>query len=177
MEITLMKKYITTLGLFAVLGASCITLSAADSKLGSDDADFVKNAAKGGKSEVELGRLASQKASDPEVKSFAERMIKDHSAANHRLMALASTKGIDVPSGKGLEGDATYVKLKALSGKTFDKAYVNSMVDDHKDDVAEFEKESNEAKDPDVRAFAAKTLPTLRSHLNQIEKIQASYKD
>jgi putative membrane protein len=152
-------------------------MRAADSKINSDDKAFVKNAAKGGMAEVELGRLASQKASDPQVKSFAEWMIKDHSAADHKLTALASAKGVELPSGKGVMNDATYAKLKMLSGKTFDKAYVNAMVDDHKEDVAAFEKESNQAQDPDVKTFATKTLPTLRSHLDAIEKIQAAYKD
>lgn len=162
--------WITCTGLFC-----CAALLTA-AQLDSADTDFVKSAAKGGTAEVEMGRLALEKSKNEEVRSFAQRMIKDHTAANNKLSALAASKSVDLPSGKGIGNDATYLKLKALTGDTFDKSYVNSMVDDHKEDVAEFEKESNEATDPDVKAFASKTLPTLRSHLNQIEKLQAGMK-
>ncbi len=153
---------------------SALVLSAAGgpAKLTGDDADFVKKAAKGGMTEVELGQLAEQKTSNPLVKSFAERMVRDHSQADRQLTALAASKGVDLPTGKGLMNDASYLKLKMLSGKEFDKAYVSAMVSDHKEDVADFEKQSETAKDPDVRNFAAQTLPTLKEHLSMIEKIQ-----
>ncbi len=154
-------------------GGLVFSAAAASSTLSGDDLDFVKNAAKGGMAEVELGRLGEQKASNPEVKNFASRMVRDHSKANHELTSLAASKGVDLPSGKGMMNDATYMKLKVLSGAAFDKAYVSAMVDDHKQDVADFEKESEAAQDPSVRSFAAKTLPTLKEHLELIEKIQS----
>jgi putative membrane protein len=138
------------------------------------DSDFMKSAAKGGLAEVELGQMAVQKASDPSVKEFANRMIRDHSKANAALSELASSKGVTLPTGKGLSNDTSALHLKMLSGKQFDSAYVKMMVDDHKEDVAEFEKAAGQAADPDVRHFASKTLPTLKSHLSMIEKIQAT---
>lgn len=154
-------------------GGLVLFAGAGPTKLNSDDADFVKKAAKGGMTEVELGQLAVQKTSNPLVKSFADRMVRDHSKADHQLTSLAASKGVALPSGKGLMNDATYLKLKMLSGKEFDKAYVSAMVSDHKDDVSDFEKQSEVAKDPDVRSFAAQTLPTLKEHLSMIEKIQS----
>jgi putative membrane protein len=138
------------------------------------DSDFMKSAAKGGLAEVELGQMAVQKASDPSVKDFAHRMIRDHSKANTALTELASSKGVELPTGKGLSNDTSALHLKMLSGKQFDSAYVKMMVDDHKEDVAAFEKAAGEAADPDVKHFASKTLPTLKSHLSMIEKIQAT---
>jgi putative membrane protein len=146
----------------------------ADSKLNSDDSDFLKKAAKGGMAEVELGKLALQKASSPDVKAFADLMIRDHTKANRELTALAASKGLELPTGKGMGGDVSAVHLKMLSGKSFDDAYVKNMLEDHKEDVADFQKESESAQDSDVRKFAAKTLPTLKTHLSKIEKIQAS---
>jgi putative membrane protein len=146
----------------------------AASSVTSADADFMKKAAKGGKAEVELGQLAAQKATDPQVKEFANRMIRDHSKANATLSELASSKGVDLPGGKGLSNNTSAMHLKMLSGKDFDSAYVKMMVDDHKEDVAEFEKAAAGAQDPDVRNFASTTLPVLKSHLSMIEKIQAS---
>lgn len=164
-----------SLTLIALAFGSALMVAAAGS-LNSTDSDFVKMAAKGGTAEVEMGHLALEKSRNADVKAFASRMIKDHTAANTKLKALASSKGVEVPSGKGIGNDATYMKLKVLSGETFDKSYVNSMVDDHKEDVAAFEKEAGEAADSEVKVFATKTLPTLKSHLEQIEKLQAAMK-
>jgi putative membrane protein len=101
----------------------------------------------------------------PEVQRFAGRMVRDHSKNDVKLSALASSKGVQLQDGKGLMNDATYPELKVLSGKEFDKAYVKAMLADHKDDVSSFEKQSADAQDPDVKNFAAKTLPMLQEHL------------
>src|SRR5882724_1408969 len=109
----------------AVLAAGLILAASA---VCSEDSDFLKSAAKGGMAEVELGRLATQKASNPKVKQFGSRMIRDHSKANAELKTLAASKGVDLPSGKGISNDASALHLKALSGKSFDEAYVKMMV-------------------------------------------------
>jgi putative membrane protein len=159
--------------LFIPMAACMLTLSA--STLTGDDSDFVKKAAKGNLAEIELGRLAVRKATSPEVKEFANRMIRDHSKANRELNALAASKGVDVPRSAPLSEDASALHLKMLSGKSFDDAYIKMMVDDHKEDVAAFQKESESAQDSDVKNFASKTLPTLQSHLDKIEKIQTDF--
>jgi len=144
------------------------------SSLNSTDSDFLKSAAKGGTAEVELGKMAALKASDPKVKEFANRMVRDHSKANSELSKLAASKGLDLPSGKGISNDASAMHLKMVSGKDFDSTYVKMMVDDHKEDVAAFEKAASESTDPDVKGFASKILPTLKHHLEMIEKLQAA---
>jgi putative membrane protein len=157
-----------------VLTISALTISLADS-LDSSDSDFVKKAAKGNLTEIDLGRLAARKAVSPEVKQFADRMIRDHSKANRELTALAASKGVDVPKSAPLSEDASAMHLKMLSGKSFDEAYVKMMVEDHKEDVADFQKESESATDPDVKNFVSKTLPVLQSHLDKITQIQADF--
>jgi putative membrane protein len=136
----------------AVLGAG---LALAASTVSSEDSDFLKSAAKGGMAEVELGRLATQKASNPKVKEFGSRMIRDHSKANAKLTKLAASKGVELPDGKGLSNDTSALHLKMLSGKSFDDAYVKMMVDDHKNDVAAFEKAANNSSDSEVKEFAS----------------------
>jgi putative membrane protein len=153
------------------LAAAALILSA--SSLGGDDTDFVKKAAKGNLAEIELGHLAVRKGASPEVKSFGNRMIRDHSKANHELSILAASKGVDVPKSISLGEDVSVAHLKMLSGKSFDEAYIKMMVDDHKEDVAAFQKAADYSQDPDVKAFAAKILPTLQSHLTKIEQIQS----
>lgn len=158
----------------ALLAVSAAALIAA-SGLGSDDTDFVKKAAKGGIAEVEMGRLAVKKATSPEVREFGSLMVRDHTKANQQLAALASSKGVDLPDSKSLGEDISYAKLKLLSGKAFDDAYIKMMVDDHKEDVDAFQKAADSSQDPDVKKFAGKTLPTLQGHLTKIQKIQSDF--
>ncbi|MXV16650.1 DUF4142 domain-containing protein [Hufsiella ginkgonis] len=150
-------------------GAAAMTVN-------SDDADFAVNAANGGMAEVELGKLASGKTANPKVKEFAKMMASDHTKANEELMALAKSKNISLPAAVAEEQMKVKEDLSAKSGAAFDKAYVDVQVKDHKKTVDLFEKASKDASDPDLKAFATKTLPTLRTHLSTIEKIQAGMK-
>jgi putative membrane protein len=163
---------------FYLLSAALVVLSAPTiwaSNLGSDDTSFVKNAAKGNLAEVEMGKLAARKSTSPEVKEFANRMIRDHTKANQELSALAASKGVDVPKSASLSEDVSYTHLKMLSGKSFDDEYIKMMVADHKEDVAMFQKAADNSQDPDVKHFASKILPTLQGHLTKIEKIQGDF--
>lgn len=131
----------------------------------ASDQKFIHEAAEGGMAEVELGRLAQEKASSAEVKSFGKRMVDDHSKANDELKSLAQSKKVTLPSDLDAKDKATRDRLSKLSGAAFDRAYMRTMLADHKKDVNEFRHESTSAKDPDVKSFAAKTLPTLEDHL------------
>ena len=135
------------------------------STLNKMDSQFVTKAAQGGLAEVQLGQLAKDKGSSQAVKDFGDRMVTDHSQANNDLKSIASSKGITVPDAMDTKDKATYDRLSKLSGAQFDRAYMNTMVKDHQTDVTEFRKESQSAKDPDIKSFASKTLPTLESHL------------
>lgn len=138
----------------------------------NDDAEFATAAANGGMAEVELSKVAATKATNAKVKEFAAMMTKDHMTANEELMALAKTKNITLPTTVGADEQKTMEDLQKKSGADFDKAYVDQMVSDHKKTVDLFEKASTDAKDADIKSFAVKTLPTLKSHLAAIEAIQ-----
>src|SRR4051812_26338967 len=135
------------------------------------DQMFVKEAAMGGMAEVELGRLASQKASSPEVKQFGERMVADHSKANDQLKPIAQQKNIEVPTQLTGKHKAEYDRLSKLSGAQFDRAYTQLMLQDHRKDVSDFRKESTSGKDSDVKNFATQTLPTLEEHLKMVQSM------
>jgi putative membrane protein len=141
------------------------------SKLSAADRQFVTKAAEGGKAEVELGQLAADKATSPDVKKFGQRMVDDHTKANQELQQVASQKGINVPDKLSSKDEATKARLEKLSGKQFDQAYMHSMVADHTKDVSEFQQASTTAKDPDVKSFAKNTLPTLKDHLKMAKQI------
>lgn len=144
-------------------------------KLSHGDRKFIDEAAEGGLMEVELGRLASDKASDPAVKQFGERMVRDHSDANKKLMDLAQTKGVTPPGNVKKSDQRNIDKLSKRSGADFDRAYMDMMVKDHKKDVKEFQKEAK-SKDSDVAQFASTTLPTLQEHLQLAQSTQQQVK-
>jgi putative membrane protein len=137
----------------------------------TSDRHFMKDAAQGGMVEVELGQLVADKASSPEVKEFAQRMVKDHSQANDQLKQIASQKGVTLPTSLSTKDQAMKHKLSKLSRNAFDQAYMSDMGKDHKTDIAAFQKESASGKDLDVKQFASQTLPTLKDHLKQAESV------
>jgi putative membrane protein len=139
----------------------------------SPDETFYKRAAEGGIFEVEAGKLAQDKGNSQQVKDFGTMMVKDHSAANEKLKALAAAKNIDLPTSASVSQMATKAKLKVLSGTTFDESYIKSQVRAHRATIALFKKEIDSGEDGDAKAFASATLPTLRAHMKAIDTIAA----
>jgi putative membrane protein len=142
-------------------------------RLSNPDSTFANKTAQGGMAEVQLGQLATQKASNPDVKAFGQQMVDDHSKANDEFKEIVSRKGVTLPSGLDAKDQATYNRLSKLEGSAFDRAYMADMVRDHRADIAEFEGEANRGSDTDIKGFASKTLPTLKHHLEMAESAQA----
>jgi putative membrane protein len=136
-----------------------------------EDSSFVLEAAKGGMMEVEAGNLAQQNAASQRVKDFGAMMVRDHSAANNELKSMVTGRGMMLPDSLPSDMRKHMDQLKKLTGKAFDNHYVSMMLSDHKKDVSKFEKESKDAKDADIRNWAGKTLPTLKTHLDSIQAI------
>ena len=145
----------------------------AESSVPKEARTFVHEAAIGGMTEVKLGNLAQQQASNAQVKQFGARMVKDHSKANDELKQLASRKGIEVPADLDSKHQKDVDQLQKKQGAEFDRAYMDHMVKDHKKDIAEFRKQASSGKDPEIKAFAAKSLPTLQEHLKMAEAANA----
>ncbi|MBA2334209.1 MAG: DUF4142 domain-containing protein [Acidobacteriota bacterium] len=142
-----------------------------DTVVTGGDLAFMNDAAPGGMAEVELGNLAAQKAQSPAVKTFGQLMATDHSKANEELKLLAAQKKVTLPTGVLPTHKELMDKLSKASGADFDMEYVKAMVAAHEKDVAAFENVSKTAADADVKAFAAKTLPTLKMHLDMIKSM------
>jgi putative membrane protein len=140
------------------------------------DAKFTTQAAVGGMAEVELGKMALEKSSNPQVKEFATMMVKDHGMANTELTAIAKQKNITLPSTVDDEHKKKMDELSKKAGADFDKAYVSAMVDGHKSTLKLLEDESRDGNDADLKSFAAKTAPIVQSHLVMINKINDSMK-
>ena len=144
------------------------------SKVSSAEVTFMKTAAADGVAEVKHGQLASEKGASEEVKETGKMMVTDHTKANEELKALATSKGVQLPEDLDAKHKKMQEELAKLSGAEFDKKYVAEMVKAHIASVALFEKASKTAKDPDVKAFAEKTLPTLQHHLEHVQKLSGS---
>jgi putative membrane protein len=153
---------------FALLFCLPLTALAKDA---NPDESFFKDAAEAGLAEVDAGKLALSKGSSPAVKEFAAMMVKDHTAANEKLEALATTKGVKLPTEPGLKHKAMKKKMDMKSGDSFDKDYIAGQIKDHKDTADLLKKEIDSGKDADAKAFAGETLPTVEAHLKKIQDI------
>lgn len=137
---------------------------------------FMVKAADGGMTEVRLGELAQQKATNQQVKDYGTMLIHDHSAANDKVKALAAQRNVTLPTAPGNEHQESIDKLAKRTGKDFDKAFIDAMVDDHEKDISMFKDASNKVNDADVKSFVDNTLPTLQMHLDHAKTIQKSLK-
>jgi len=154
------------------------TSASTSGAMSSVDRNFVISASEAGAAEVAQGQLAISRASNPDVKSFAQRMVDDHTRGNQALMQLATIKGLtprsgmtsDAAQGAQQKGKSRDKWLK-LSGASFDREYIRAQVRDHEMAVSLFEKEATSGSDPDLKAFAEKTLPTLKEHLRMARDV------
>jgi putative membrane protein len=149
--------------------------TAAKSSKKMDDM-FARKAAEGGMAEVELGKLAAGKATNPDVKAFAQRMVDDHTKAGDQLKSIVGQANIQLPTDVNAKDKAEKGRLSKLSGAAFDRAYINHMVIDHKKDVADFQKEAKTGQDDAIKNFAQQTLPTLQDHLKAAQDAQMKVK-
>ena len=137
-------------------------------KLSSDETNFIKDAAQGGLMEVQLGKLAQEKAGNEKVKEFGKRMEQDHSKANEELKKLASDKDVQLSNELDKKHKGKVDKLTKLSGADFDKQYMDAMVSDDREDIKKFQR-ADKGKDAELKQFARQTLPTLKEHLQLAE--------
>ena len=141
-----------------------------------DDKKFLKDAAQGGMAEVELGKLAAEKASSPDVKQFGQKMVDDHMKANDQLKEVASKESVTIPDGLDSKHQSRIDKLSKLSGPQFDKAYMKDQLKDHEQDVQQFRTEAQYGTDPNIKQFATATLPVLQQHLELAKNIDKTTK-
>lgn len=156
----------------ALLVAAAASMNLAFAEVGKTDTNFMKKAAESGMLEIEASTLAESKASSDTVKSFASQMLKDHKAADSELKSLASSKGVELPTELPSADKKRLEALGALEGATFDREYAKEVgVKAHNKAVSLFREASTKSRDPDVKAFAGKTLPTLQHHLEMANKM------
>jgi len=158
----------------SVAGLALMISHARADELPRADKSFINSAAEAGNAEVKASKIALEKTTNPDVKSFATLMVDEHTTVGDNLKKLAATKNVEPPTEPSMAQRAKIAVLEKLDGATFDKQYVNMIgVSAHKDAVKLFSKNATEAKDPDVKDFAAKTLPNLQHHLDMANALKA----
>ena len=140
------------------------------------DFRFVKEACRGGMTEVKLGELAKQKGSSQVVRDFGQKMVTEHTKANDELKQIASTKGAVIPTEMTHHENSELEKFEKLSGTEFDKAYAKYMVKDHEKDAKDFDDAAKDVTDPELKAFAEKTHAVIEDHLRAAREMEASVK-
>ena len=164
----------TRLGMALLAIGLLLAVPRAHAALAFSDADqqFILAAAQGGMTEVKLGELAAQKAVRDDVKEFGRMMVKDHTAINGDLIALAARKNVTLPDSLDAKHQAIVEKMTALTGSEFDHAYIDAMIRDHKMDAKAFKAESAETEDTDVKSFVDKSIPVIDEHLKRISAMK-----
>jgi putative membrane protein len=132
---------------------------------------FVKKAMQGGMAEIQLAQMTLQKTNSDQVKQFAQRMIDDHTKMNDQLKPVAQQLGVDVPGQVSKKDRATMAKLQALSGPAYDQAYIKDMVNDHKQDLSDFQMEASSGQDQTVKDAASQGSKVIAQHLQMAQQM------
>lgn len=138
------------------------------------DRMFYTRASSGGQFEVQLGQLAQQNGQSQEVKDLGKMLVDDHTKANQQLMAIAQNKSVQLSTQPSPQEQKRLERFRTMTGADFDRAFVEQVVKDHREDIREYERESRSGADADAKAFAAAQLPSLRSHLQHAEGVLKS---
>jgi putative membrane protein len=158
------------------MDTASITVQPAAPTTAQADTAFAHKAAVGGMAEVELGKMAAEKGNDPKVKDFGNMMVTDHGKANDELKRIAASKNMELPAALDAKHQQLSDSLGKLSGKAFDRAYVNAMVEGHQQTLELLQSEAANGTDADLKAFAAKTAPVVQMHLTKIQQVQNGLK-
>ena len=164
-----MKKLLLASALCMALPVAAMAQSMKDGDLSAQDKMFIKKAGDAGLAEVADGKLAkSQGGAD--VQKIAERMVKDHEAANDQLASISQQLGDPAPAALDAKDQTEHDALSQLSGDQFDSQYLQDQLKAHQKAIALFQKEADGGGDPQLQQFASETLPTLQMHLDMIQK-------
>jgi putative membrane protein len=171
-----MKKltFILTLGTAMALSSTFAVDKEKSDKATAKETAFIKKAADGGMTEVELGKVAEKNGQKDDVKAFGKQMVKDHGKANDDLKSVASKMNVTVPDKVSAKHQARIDKMSKLSGAAFDTAYAKDMVEDHEKDIAEFEKARGKVSNEDLKKFIDDTIPVMKEHLEMAKKMEGA---
>ena len=162
-----MRPFITALALAATLSAPAF----AEDKMSNDDASAMKQVAQSSLNEIAAGKKGAEKAQSPDVKSFAQKMVDDHTKMFEDLRALAKTKGVALPQDANMKDLAQMKMIERKSGAEFDKDYMEHMVKDHEKDIQDAQNIASKAKDAEFKAAVQQAIPVMKQHLELAQRL------
>jgi putative membrane protein len=168
------KRIARTLGMLLLASAAAAAFARGGndpSRMGTDDAGFMRQAAADSLAEIQMGQLALHKTSSAQVRQLAQRIIDDHTKANTELASIAERLHVTLPTAPMPMQKQAAEKLRATSSTAFDQAYASEMVKDHRTAIKLFGMHSEHGTDSGLRQFASATLPALKTHLQMAEQI------
>jgi len=167
----MMRNWSTTASLAAIALCFVIPSTRALAALSDGDREFVENAAESGYAEVATGKAAA-KSDNQAIRDFGNQMVDEHSKMNDELASIAKQKGVTPPTSADLGSKAKNALMNVLPGKTFDKQYVSSQLDDHQETLQLMQKEAQSGQDPDLKAFAQKSVPMIQKHIDELQALK-----
>jgi putative membrane protein len=150
------------------------TTDASKAQVAAEDMQFMKDAAQGGMAEVKMGELATSNGESQPVKALAKKLVTDHGKVNEELKQLATRKSVMLPDAVSEQQKTMLQHLSSLKGSEFDAAFKQHAVENHQKSIEKFKAAAEKAKDADLKAFAAKTLPVLQQHLDLAKQLSAT---
>ena len=166
-----MKSVVVATSLAAVLAtAPAMAQTGGQKSAGTEEKSFIEHVARDNQAEVDLSRLAQQKAASPQVKALAQRLAADHGKANQQLAQIAQQEGVPVRPGVDKDKAALRARLETLNGPAFDRAFLQAQLQDHQRDIQYFQRETKSLKDPQLKSYAQQTLPVLQQHLQLVQQ-------
>jgi putative membrane protein len=169
------NRALATIAGIALLSAGSAAIAQNTTNPSASDKKFVQEALQGGTAEVELGKLAAQKANGEDVKQFGQKMVDDHTKLGDQMKEVAQKEGISVPSDVSAKDKALQMKLQSLSGDSFDKAYIKAMLKDHQHDLSEFKKEADSGNDTSIKDAASQGQQVISEHFKMIQEIAKTH--
>jgi len=167
-----MRRSLSYLALFALaLALAPAWVSLAQDGKGASDEQFVQKASETDLAEINLGRVAVERAGDSRVKQFGQKMVTDHTKSSKELLPIADKLGLKPATKMDTKHEALHEELSKLKGEAFDAAYMKHMVMGHEKAVMLYRQQAEGGKDASLKAFAAKTLPVVQEHLKQAQAL------
>ncbi|MDR7212365.1 DUF4142 domain-containing protein [Flavobacterium piscis] len=143
-----------------------------DRETKEDDSEFLVDAAEINLAEIEIGKLAQQKSTNPAVKKFGKMLVDEHEKSATEVKSLAESRNFSLPTSITEDGKEEYNKLNEKTGTDFDKKFVDAMIDGHENAIDKFKIAAENANDEEIKAWAAKNVTSLREHLQHAKLLK-----
>ncbi len=169
-----MKRTVALLlGIIFLMAGISVALAASE-QLSDQDKKFLQDSAERSMFELQAAKMAQQKAADQQVKNYARKVQRDHSNIQQQVQKLAREGNVQLPQKLSDAYQTRINQLSKLSGQDFEKEYLKTEVQTHKDDMWRYQKEASDTKNGDMLQFTKKTAQVLSENLQRAQNLSGS---